>query len=188
MASKSRKNNGGNSANKTRKNQKNHMKIEHHHLLLRMETKKCPQESDKSKAKELIKRILRDIGMVLLAEPRVFYLNVPRYNAGLTALAPIQTSHIAFHFWNNPDRDILKNPESQCLLQFDLYTCGTLPLTRIQKILHHLTVYQPTHVNATVLNRNTSLSVESRSVWDGRKSSWVDWIRDVPKNLRNKNE
>ena len=178
-----KKRDGNNHSNRSNGTRKNSMKIEHHHLLLRMETKNCPLEGDKEEAKELITHILKDIGMTLLGEPRVFYVNVPHYNEGLTALAPIQTSHIAFHFWKNPDRAILKNPDSQCLLQFDLYTCGTLCLSKIQKILHHLTTYRPTHVNATVLNRNTSLSIETQSIWDARKSSWVDWLNNIQRNM-----
>jgi len=161
----------------------NHKTIEHHHLLLRMETKRCPLQDDKEEAKQLVHDIIRDIGMHLLGEARVFYVELPRYNEGLTALAPIQTSHIAFHFWKSPDKDILQNSESQCLLQFDLYTCGKLSLGQIQKILRHLTHYHPTHVNATILNRNLSLTVENQIVWDGVESSWSDWVSEIPRNL-----
>jgi len=164
----------------TRSSQKKKMKIQHHHFLLRMETKKCPLDTDKEEAKTLITRIIADINMQLLGEPRVFYVTVPHYNEGLTALAPIQTSHIAFHFWKNPDREILKNSESQCLLQFDLYTCGSLTLRHIQKILHHLTKFQPTHVNATLLNRNYSLTLERQLLWDQKgERTWIQWLNNV---------
>ena len=156
------------------------MKIEHHHFLLRMETKKCPSAEDKEEAKQLISNIIKDIHMHLLAEPRVFYVTLPHYNEGLTALAPIETSHIAFHFWKTPDREILNHSESNCLLQFDLYTCGTLSLHRIQKILHHLTKYQPTHVNATLLNRNYSLTLERQLLWDKHGDhTWVKWLNNI---------
>lgn len=148
-------------------------------MLLRMETRTCPQESDKEEAKALIERILKDIGMNLLGEPRVFYVSEPHYNEGLTALAPIQTSHIAFHFWKNPDRDILQNKDSRCLLQFDLYTCGTLSLHQIQKIMHHLTHYQPTHANVTLLNRNHAMKVEQQLLWDSKRTSWTSWIEHI---------
>ena len=46
-------------------------KIEHHHLLLRMETKTCPGPEDKEKAAKLITDIIHDIKMKLLGEPRV---------------------------------------------------------------------------------------------------------------------
>lgn len=123
--------------------------------------------------------------MKLLAEPRVFYVTLPHYNEGLTAMAPIETSHIAFHFWKNPDRAILKNSESRCLLQFDVYTCGSMTLHHIQKILHHLTHYQPTHVNATLLNRNYSLTLERQLLWDmnatNKARTWAKWIETIPR-------
>ena len=154
--------------------------IQHQHLLLRMETILCPSADDKAEASALITHIIRDIKMNLLGEPRVYYVTVPHYNEGLTALAPIQTSHIAFHFWKNPDRDILKNADSKCLLQFDIYTCGELSLKNIQQIFHHLTHYRPTHVNATLLNRNYSLTLERQLLWDNTSQPWVNWIDRIP--------
>ena len=173
---------------KTRKNKKargghyhsDRSPIQHHHLLLRMETMSCPTADDKAEASALITRILRDIKMNLLGEPRVYYVTVPKYNEGLTALAPIQTSHIAFHFWKNPDREILKNADSKCLLQFDLYTCGELSLKNIQHILHHLTHYRPTHVNASLLNRNYSLTLERQLLWDSSSQPWAEWVDRIP--------
>ena len=156
-------------------------KIQHHHFLLRMETRHCPEDTDKEKAKELLERIVRDLHMKLLGEPRVYYVKYPRYNEGLTALAPIQTSHIAFHFWKNPDRRILHSTDSHCLLQLDVYTCGRLELKHIEALLHHLTHFGPTHVNATLLNRNYSLTLERQMLWDaGDGKKWVDWVRGIP--------
>lgn len=154
--------------------------IQHHHFLLRMETKTCPLADDKAEVKTMISRIIRDIKMKLLGEPRVYYVTIPHYNEGLTALAPIQTSHIAFHFWKNPEPQILKNADSKCLLQFDIYTCGSMSLHNIQQIFHHLTHYQPTHVNATILNRNYSLTLERQLLWDNSSSAWTDWIERIP--------
>lgn len=166
---------------KTRKSkykQKDH--IQHHHFLLRLETKSCPSEKEKEKAKHLISQIIHDIHMKLLGEPRVFYVKHPNYKEGLTALAPIQTSHIAFHFWKNPERKILHNKESNCLLQFDIYTCGSLTLNNICKILHHFTHYGPTHANITLLNRNYSLTLERQLLWDKTKQPWVTWVDSIP--------
>lgn len=154
---------------------------QHHHFLLRMETKYCPLEANKDKARDLISYIIRDIDMKLLAAPHVYYVKYPRYNEGLTAIAPIQTSHIAFHFWKSPDRKILHNAESKCLLQLDIYTCGSLTLNHIHKILHHLSRFEPTHVNATLLNRNYSLTLERQLMWDlGEKIEWTKWVDSIP--------
>jgi S-adenosylmethionine/arginine decarboxylase-like enzyme len=43
-------------------------------------------------------------------------------NKGLTAIVMIETSHIAFHIWDEVDPG---------LIQFDLYTCGQLELDRV---------------------------------------------------------
>jgi S-adenosylmethionine/arginine decarboxylase-like enzyme len=163
----------------TRKNKVE--KIEHHHLLLRMETLICPLESDKLKAKNLLETIVHDVNMKLLGEARVYYVVNPHYNEGLTAIAPIQTSHIAFHFWRNPDHKIFQNKESKCLLEFDLYTCGSLSLKQISKILHHLTHFGPTHVNATVLNRNHGLKIDRQLIWDKTldTASYPNWVDKV---------
>lgn len=155
-------------------------KIQHHHFLLRMETSKCPLEDDKDMARDLITYIIRDIDMKLLAAPHIYYVKYPKYNEGLTAIAPIQTSHIAFHFWKSPDKKILHNSASNCLLQFDIYTCGSLSLKHIQRILHHLTRFGPTHVNATLLNRNYSLTLERQLMWDKGTKDWGKWVDSIP--------
>ena len=158
---------------KTRKNRS----IQHHHLLLRMEMKTCPEETDKESASLLIEHIIHDLHMRLLDKPHVYYVKVPKYNEGLTAISPIQTSHIAFHFWKNPEKSILHQPESKCLLQFDIYTCGTLTIHQIQKVMHHLTCYKPTHVDINLLNRQWSLKIDRQLHWNStHRHSWAEWL------------
>lgn len=152
-------------------------KIQHHHLFLRMEMETCPDKTQTSQARQLIHNIVRDIDMKLLARPRVYYVENPHYNAGLTAIAPIETSHIAFHFWQSPDSKILHNPESKCLLQFDVYTCGSMSVQQVCSILHHLTHYHPTHVDVTILNRNMGLTIDHHMKWDKyQPMSWKQWL------------
>jgi S-adenosylmethionine/arginine decarboxylase-like enzyme len=172
-----------NQSNKSNKSKNTYKEIQHHHFLLRMETMKCPSEQDKDEARIMIENIINDIGMKLLASPHVYYVKYPRYNEGLTAIAPIQTSHIAFHFWARPNPRILSNKKSKCLLQFDIYTCGSLTLKNIQRILHHLTRFEPTHVNATLLNRNWSLTFERHMRWNDADNdgNWQQWLADIEK-------
>lgn len=165
--------------NKTRKTSRSKKPIlQHHHLLLRMELKTCPLKDDKEDASRMITNIIHDIHMKFLDKPRVYYVSVPRYNEGLTAIAPIETSHIAFHFWKSPDRNILHNKQSKCLLQFDIYTCSSLTIKQINHVLHHLTSYHPTHVDITLLNRNLSLTIDRHMKWDIENSdqTWVQWL------------
>jgi S-adenosylmethionine/arginine decarboxylase-like enzyme len=152
-------------------------KIQHHHLLLRCELGSCPSRDEKDKAILLIQEIIRDIGMELLATPHVYYVSNPKYNEGLTAIAPIQTSHIAFHFWSRPDTKILHNSQAKALLQFDVYTCGTLSVDQVRRIMHHLTQYVPYHVDITLLNRNSTLKVERHMKWDlAEGEGWQEFL------------
>jgi S-adenosylmethionine/arginine decarboxylase-like enzyme len=142
-----------------------------------MELETCPGETQKEEAVELIQKIVKDLNMKLLAKPNVYYVVIPKYNEGLTAIAPIETSHIAFHFWKNPDHNTLHQPSSRCLLEFDVYTCGTMSLRQIHTILHHLTRYTPTHVDINLLNRMVSLKMERMLHWNKEHTqTWAQWL------------
>jgi S-adenosylmethionine/arginine decarboxylase-like enzyme len=54
--------------------------------------------------------------MKILQGPFSSYVDVVG-NRGITAVAMIETSHIAFHVWDE---------QEPALLQFDVYTCGSL--------------------------------------------------------------
>ena len=166
--------------NKTRKNKKNsHPPIEHHHLLLRVETAICPLQQDKAKMEQMIHEIVGDIKMAPLGHTQVYYVDKPRFNEGLTAVQVIQTSHIAFHFWKNPEQNLLKSSKSNCLLQMDVYTCVKLTSKQIGIILHALSRFNPTHADVTLLNRKWSLIVDKHDRWDeDAKCSWSQWIQD----------
>jgi len=163
------------------KSRKFHNKsIQHHHLLLRMEMRDCPAAKDAKEAEILIRRIVNDIRMKMLDKPHVYYVKRPAYNEGLTAIVPIQTSHIAFHFWKRPETKILKSPKSRCLLEFDLYTCGALSGHQLRHVLHHLSHYGPTHVDLTVLNRKWSLSIDRHLKWSDQEGlSWAKWVDSI---------
>ena len=121
--------------------------------------------------------IIRDIGMNLLDKPHVYYVKIPRYNEGLTAIAPIQTSHIAFHFWNTPDKGVLQNPTSRCLLEFDVYTCGSMTPKQVAAVLRLLDQFDPTHAELDIFNRRNELKLDHHFQWDNRKNaSWDEWL------------
>ena len=60
------------------------------------------------------------LDMKILQGPFSSYVDVPG-NKGLTAVAMIETSHIAFHIWDEQDPG---------LLQLDIYTCGCLDVEK----------------------------------------------------------
>lgn len=161
----------------TRKNRPS-KRIEHHHLLLRLELEHCPSKDDKERIEKMITQIISDIHMKPLAKPHVYYVETPKMNEGMTGIAPIETSHIAFHFWTRPDKQILHTPNSNCLLQFDLYTCGSLSQRNVASVLHHLTQFAPTFADITLLNRNLGLSIQRHMHWDYQQNplSWAKWL------------
>lgn len=167
----------------TRKHAKHHSSygilspLQHHHLLLRCETERCPGPHDIKKEATRIYRLVRDLGMKPLDKARVYYMNTPQWNKGLTAFIPIQTSHIAFHFWTSPDHNIFHNARSKCLLQLDIYTCGALPHDVVPIILRELDEFKPTHLDCTVFNRKYKLLKELEVHWDAEVESWGTWLK-----------
>jgi S-adenosylmethionine/arginine decarboxylase-like enzyme len=69
---------------------------------------------------EIVKKFMCDlvesIGMKRLIEPQAVYVEAVG-NRGMTSCVLIETSHIAWHVWDE---------QTPGLLQFDLYTCGNL--------------------------------------------------------------
>jgi S-adenosylmethionine/arginine decarboxylase-like enzyme len=66
--------------------------------------------------KEWMSNLVEKIGMKKLIEPQAVYVEKTG-NKGMTCCVLIETSHIAWHVW---DEDF------PGMLQFDLYTCGEL--------------------------------------------------------------
>lgn len=130
----------------------------------------------------MIEQIIKDIRMKNLAPAHVYYMKYPRYNEGLTGIAPIETSHIAFHFWTQPDPKLLHTRDSNCLLEFDIYTCSSLSIKDVGKVLHHLTQYMPCYADITILNRSRGLAIERHMHWNNEESSksWAQWIGGHP--------
>ena len=74
--------------------------------------------SSEEEAKTFLKNLVERIDMKIIQGPFASYVDKPG-NRGLTAIVMIETSHIAFHIWDEEDPG---------LMQFDLYTCGELNL------------------------------------------------------------
>jgi S-adenosylmethionine/arginine decarboxylase-like enzyme len=69
--------------------------------------------------------LVEAIGMKRLIEPQAVYVEAVG-NKGMTSCVLIETSHIAWHVWDE---------ESPGLLQFDLYTCGDLVADQVLAIV-----------------------------------------------------
>lgn len=154
-----------------------HQDIQHHHLLIRCEIATRPKKTDKKHIEKLIDDITTDIKMKKLGQLSFSVNSSDKSREGITALNVIETSHIAAHFWNNPNPHILHHPKSKALLQFDIYTCGRLTNRDIITALEHLALYKPTHVDITLLNRKYSLSINSHMTWNlSTEKTWKEWL------------
>ncbi len=95
----------------------------HNQLLVNGVTDNPPK--DENQIKLWLIDLVSSIGMKIVMGPMSFYVN-KKGNAGLTAIVGIETSHIAIHVWDEP---------VPALIQFDLYTCSTLPIQDVLKKL-----------------------------------------------------
>ena len=93
--------------------------IFHKHLLVNARVKD-PIASEE-KGIDFLTRLVERIDMKVIQGPFASYVDKPG-NRGLTAIVMIETSHIAFHIWDEADPG---------LMQFDLYTCGELNLPSV---------------------------------------------------------
>lgn len=97
--------------------------IFHKHLLVNAKVKN-PMQSEQE-AIDFLTKLVQEIDMKIIKGPFSSYVDKDG-NKGLTAIVMIETSHIAFHIWDEVDPG---------LLQFDLYTCGSLDEQKVFNIL-----------------------------------------------------
>lgn len=86
----------------------------HKHLMIRAYADYAPVSADEIKL--WLEELISFLDMKKLQGPYVSYVEAEG-NRGSTAVAMIETSHIAFHIWDEA---------KPSLLQFDVYTCGSL--------------------------------------------------------------
>jgi S-adenosylmethionine/arginine decarboxylase-like enzyme len=70
---------------------------------------------------DFLKDLVQKIDMKIIQGPYASYVDAEG-NRGVTAIVMIETSHIAFHVWDE------KQPGT---VQFDLYTCGALDKQKV---------------------------------------------------------
>lgn len=90
------------------------MSVEHKHILINARVNNSLESTED--AVSFLKDLVERVGMKILMGPHATYVDTPG-NKGVTAIVGIETSHIAFHVWDE---------EVPAKLQFDLYTCGSL--------------------------------------------------------------
>lgn len=100
------------------------MTLYHKHLLVNAKIKNPLNTEEEGVG--FLTRLVENIDMKIIKGPFASYVDKPG-NRGLTAIVMIETSHIAFHIWDEGDPS---------LIQFDLYTCGTLNLNTVIALFH----------------------------------------------------
>ena len=84
----------------------------HKHLIVRADINNPPKDVDY--LKNWMEDFIKFINMKVMLGPHVAYCDKPG-NRGITAIAVIETSHIAMHVWDEP---------TPALMQLDIYSCS----------------------------------------------------------------
>jgi S-adenosylmethionine/arginine decarboxylase-like enzyme len=118
----------------------------HNHLLVNGWTLNPP--TDEQLVINWMRELVESIDMKVIQGPYASYVTAEG-NRGLTAVVMIETSHIAMHIWDE---------DKPSKVQFDLYTCGELPVKQVLDNLEtNLSLFDYTYV---VLERTDGFTIE----------------------------
>jgi S-adenosylmethionine/arginine decarboxylase-like enzyme len=134
--------------------------IYHKHLLVNAKVKN-PMNTEEQGV-DFLNDLVKKIDMKILRGPFASYVDKDG-NKGLTAIVMIETSHIAFHIWDEVD---------PALLQFDLYTCGSLDLDKVINIIS--SAFSIESMEYILFDRENGF-VEEASGKEG-SNNWKDYI------------
>ena len=124
----------------------------HNHVLINGYTLLPP--TDEKQTIEWMQQLVDSIGMKTIQGPFASYVT-KEGNRGLTAAVMIETSHIAMHVWDETD---------PAFMQFDLYTCSTLPVEQvIQNLESHFGLF---NYSTLVLERSEGFKIVPEDKWD----------------------
>ena len=129
--------------------------IYHKHLLINAKVKD-PINSEEAGI-EFLRNLVNQIDMKIIKGPFASYVDKDG-NRGLTAIVMIETSHIAFHIWDEVD---------PALIQFDLYTCGRLELDKVISIFKD--TFNLVEMDYVLFDRENGFVVEQK----GREANGV---------------
>lgn len=122
--------------------------IYHKHLLVNAKV----HNAVKSEAQgiEFLRDLVERIDMKIIQGPFASYVN-KEGNRGLTGIVMIETSHIAFHIWDEVRPG---------LVQFDLYTCGELSLDKVLGIFKE--TFEVASLEYVLFDRENGFVVEKQ--------------------------
>jgi len=104
---------------------------------------------EESAAIAFLQDLVDKIDMKIIKGPFAAYVDKDG-NKGLTAIVMIETSHIAFHIWDEVDPG---------LIQFDLYTCGQLELDRVISLFKG--TFDVVNMDYVLFDRENGFKVEA---------------------------
>jgi len=119
----------------------------HKHLLINARVRN-PMSSE-NEAIDFLTNLVDKIDMKIIKGPFASYVDKPG-NKGLTAIVMIETSHIAFHIWDETDPGHV---------QFDLYTCGSLDLDKAIQIFRE--AFDVAEMDYVLMDREHGFTVEA---------------------------
>jgi S-adenosylmethionine/arginine decarboxylase-like enzyme len=125
--------------------------IFHKHLLVNAKVENPINTEDQGV--DFLTRLVESIDMKIIKGPFASYVDKPG-NRGLTAIVMIETSHIAFHIWDEEDPS---------LVQFDLYTCGELNLAKV--LLSFGETFKVVSLDYQLFDRENGFVLEDRGSW-----------------------
>ena len=124
----------------------------HNHVLINGYTLLPP--TDEKQTIAWMQELVTSIGMKTIQGPFASYVT-KEGNRGLTAAVMIETSHIAMHVWDETD---------PAFMQFDLYTCSTLPVEKvIENLESHFGLF---NANVLVLERSDGFKIVPEDKWE----------------------
>jgi S-adenosylmethionine/arginine decarboxylase-like enzyme len=124
----------------------------HNHVLINGYTLLPP--TDEKQTIAWMQQLVDSIGMKTIQGPFASYVT-KEGNRGLTAVVMIETSHIAMHVWDETD---------PAFMQFDLYTCSTLPVEQvIQNLESHFGLF---NYSTLVLERSEGFKIVPEDKWE----------------------
>ena len=118
----------------------------HKHLLIRAEVRH-PITSERE-LKKWLRDLVNLIDMKIVKGPYASYVEMPG-NRGVTGMVMIETSHIAFHAWDE---------ERPSLVQCDIYSCAEFS---ISDVLAQLNMMEPVKIDYMVLDRKDELTCKN---------------------------
>ena len=139
----------------------------HKHLLVN--AKVIKPINTEQQGIDFLTNLVNQIDMKIIKGPFASYVD-KEGNKGLTAIVMIETSHIAFHIWDEVDPG---------LIQFDLYTCGQLELDKVISIFKE--TFNVVEFDYVLFDREHGFVVEQ----SGREANGVNY-NQYPQGLEPK--